>query len=60
MNRVNSEKIEIASGNNKLINTPEEEVITCRICLQSQDLYELISPCKCAGSVKYVHKECLK
>ena len=32
-----------------------------RICMEpnSRDM-PLISPCKCAGSVKYIHEECLK
>ncbi len=35
----------------------------CRICL-GEDMREaqnpLITPCKCAGSVRYVHLQCLK
>lgn len=31
----------------------------CRICLDSEPLDDLFSPCKCTGSVKYVHRECL-
>lgn len=33
----------------------------CRICMEpeSADL-NLISPCKCSGTVKYIHEECLK
>ncbi len=37
-------------------------VLPCRICLS--DCYEdddpLISPCKCIGSLKYIHLRCLK
>lgn len=38
---------------------------TCRICLQNDssevnDENQLISPCSCSGSVKYVHLACLK
>ena len=38
---------------------PEEGI--CRICMEpeSKDLC-LITPCKCSGSVKYIHEECLK
>ena len=38
----------------------EIESITCRICLESDcNRCEVISPCKCKGSSKYVHIECL-
>ena len=31
----------------------------CRICLDEEDtLDELISPCRCSGSSKYVHIDC--
>ncbi|XP_042440536.1 uncharacterized protein LOC122025735 [Zingiber officinale] len=32
--------------------------ILCRVCLRS-DGRDLISPCKCEGSSKFVHRECL-
>jgi hypothetical protein len=33
---------------------------TCRFCLkESDDINTLISPCKCSGGSKYVHRECL-
>jgi len=31
---------------------------TCRICFESGD--DLIAPCNCTGSVRYVHSDCLK
>ncbi|RWS20346.1 ring finger membrane protein-like protein [Leptotrombidium deliense] len=31
----------------------------CRICFIQENV-ELIAPCGCKGSIKYVHKECLK
>ena len=31
----------------------------CRICLDTVSRDDLISPCNCDGSVKYVHKGCL-
>mmetsp|Transcript_9914 Transcript_9914/g.19227 ORF Transcript_9914/g.19227 Transcript_9914/m.19227 type:complete len:303 (-) Transcript_9914:189-1097(-) len=31
----------------------------CRICQDGQEGGELIHPCKCMGSMKYVHRECL-
>ena len=31
----------------------------CRICFETHNQETLISPCKCSGTSKYVHKECL-
>ena len=31
----------------------------CRICLEEDNIKNMISPCLCRGSNKYVHKECL-
>ena len=31
----------------------------CRICLEEDEEHNLIYPCKCKGSSKYVHKNCL-
>lgn len=33
---------------------------TCRICLQSDSAHNLISPCNCSGSQKYVHQSCVR
>jgi len=33
--------------------------ISCRYCLDNENRYDLISPCRCKGHLKYVHKECL-
>jgi hypothetical protein len=42
-----------------LISEPDEKA--CRICLNTDGGSEtFIHPCKCAGSIKYVHEECLK
>jgi len=39
----------------------EEEIYTCRICLEDEnDINKLISPCRCSGSSKYVHLDCLQ
>ena len=38
---------------------PVEEGI-CRICQETTETDLLIKPCKCAGSIKYVHEVCLK
>ena len=40
----------------------ERESGTCKICLtdSSDSANPLISPCKCSGSMKYIHLECLR
>lgn len=42
--------------------TEESEVRACRICFEqdSDEANPLISPCKCSGSCKYVHRDCLR
>lgn len=37
----------------------ETEDKTCRICLECNRL-DYIRPCKCSGTIKHVHEECLK
>jgi len=38
-----------------------EETYQCRICLEDETNMDLlISPCRCNGTSKYVHKECLR
>jgi hypothetical protein len=34
-------------------------VVTCRICLDAEEKINMIVPCNCIGSIKYVHRECL-
>jgi hypothetical protein len=37
-----------------------DEIYICRICLEEEDdITKLISPCRCDGSSKYVHIDCL-
>ena len=31
----------------------------CRICLEIDDVDDMIAPCKCSGTSKYVHRTCL-
>lgn len=31
----------------------------CRICKDDESEEQLITPCKCAGSIRYVHNSCL-
>lgn len=34
---------------------------TCRICMEPEDQENpLLSPCKCSGTIRYIHEECLK
>lgn len=42
--------------------TPSPEKLPCRICLSDQQTPEdpLISPCKCAGTMKFIHLKCLR
>ena len=37
-----------------------EEGDQCRICFSGAEDGKLISPCKCDGTQKYVHEECLR
>ena len=32
----------------------------CRICLENDNLDDLISPCRCSGTSKWVHRKCLE
>lgn len=34
-------------------------MVECRICLEEDDPKNMISPCLCKGSRKYVHRQCL-
>mmetsp|Transcript_31396 Transcript_31396/g.54468 ORF Transcript_31396/g.54468 Transcript_31396/m.54468 type:complete len:260 (+) Transcript_31396:337-1116(+) len=44
----------------RLAEEPDND-ITCRVCLEPhEDGNPLLIPCKCAGSVKYIHENCLK
>lgn len=38
---------------------PQVRKADCRICLETDDVKQLISPCGCKGSCKYVHSGCL-
>lgn len=37
-----------------------QHIKICRICLDEDDQKDLISPCNCSGSTKYVHRDCLE
>ena len=36
-----------------------EELVTCRICLDEVPREEVIAPCQCRGSQRWVHRACL-
>lgn len=36
-----------------------EPIICCRYCLSDDNNSDLVSPCRCDGTTKYVHKKCL-
>ena len=38
---------------------PIDKIEKCRICLEDESKGELIAPCACDGTIKYVHSECL-
>ena len=46
--------------NNQEGTDADENVDTCRICRgDGSDLEPLFHPCKCSGSIKFVHQDCL-
>lgn len=47
----------IISGNNDNLDTSED--IFCRICYENDSKEKLYNPCKCDGSIKWIHKSCL-
>ncbi|KAI7901199.1 uncharacterized protein BX663DRAFT_115545 [Cokeromyces recurvatus] len=36
-----------------------DNIRMCKICLESDPINSLISPCQCKGSIKYVHPHCM-
>ena len=45
--------------NNILDTSDSNSIELCRICLEEDEIENLIYPCKCSGTNKYVHKRCL-
>ncbi len=44
-----------------IIRAPSKELRKeCRYCLSDDKLEKLIDPCKCEGTMKYVHQDCLE
>ena len=44
---------------NNIENSKTEDFFLCRICHEYDSLDNLIHPCKCSGTSKYIHKHCL-
>lgn len=44
------------------VSAPKDEQSVCRICLTEEEESEnpLLTPCKCAGSMGFIHHQCLK
>mmetsp|Transcript_71728 Transcript_71728/g.191370 ORF Transcript_71728/g.191370 Transcript_71728/m.191370 type:complete len:663 (-) Transcript_71728:5-1993(-) len=38
----------------------QDDDLECRICRGGLEVGSLLHPCKCAGSIKYVHEDCIK
>ena len=48
-----------AQNNNQEPQTDSEETKQCRICFDTDDPNDIISPCLCSGGSAYVHRKCL-
>ena len=58
---MNEEKQQLTQISNNIHEEQIQETYQCRICLEEEDNLELlISPCRCSGTSKYVHRECLR
>merc|ERR1719499_2746471 len=38
----------------------DEDTLVCRYCLKEDTIENLIAPCKCSGTSKWTHLECLQ
>ncbi|KAM3129336.1 hypothetical protein pb186bvf_018552 [Paramecium bursaria] len=41
-------------------NTSQSDSKSCRICLSDEECSTFLNPCKCNGSLRYIHEHCLK
>lgn len=60
--KVKNRNIIISSLNDELSSEEsieDDDEFVCRICFEEDDESNLISPCNCIGSQKYIHLECL-
>eukprot|EP01060_Flectonema_neradi_P017249 TRINITY_DN240_c4_g1_i1.p1 TRINITY_DN240_c4_g1~~TRINITY_DN240_c4_g1_i1.p1 ORF type:complete len:603 (+),score=102.50 TRINITY_DN240_c4_g1_i1:72-1811(+) len=55
-----TEGVEMDDQNSDLLSQSDDEEMCCRICRSTAPREDLFSPCKCRGSVKYVHRTCLE
>lgn len=39
---------------------PDPEIAQCRFCLEDAEVSDLIAPCKCVGTGRFVHTACLQ
>ena len=61
MNKVHAEEDKRQPLNDLTCFGTQEQSMVCRICLEGPSANnDLISICKCSGSVKFVHEECTK
>ena len=44
----------------QLVCEMEDDDLECRICRGGVEVGTLLHPCKCSGSIRYVHEECIK
>lgn len=59
MEENNANEVESPRTANKLCRLDSERV--CRICFETEsDNNQLIEPCNCSGSMKFVHEDCMK
>ena len=62
-NKLNTDEEENNNNNSNKNNKIKKKNLLCRICyIEEEDGIEdpLIQPCKCSGSLKYIHLKCLK
>ncbi|XP_068746470.1 E3 ubiquitin-protein ligase MARCHF1-like [Montipora capricornis] len=55
----NSEEQSVSSSNEKSSEVRDSCGLMCRICHGGFEEGELIRPCKCTGTVKYAHQNCI-
>ncbi|CAF1649684.1 unnamed protein product [Adineta ricciae] len=49
----------MSSINISELRTSDDRTKQCRICLDTENSQEMISPCLCTGTLAYVHRSCL-
>ena len=62
-NKLNADEENNINDNSNKNNKIQKKNLLCRICyMEEEDAVEdpLVQPCKCSGSLKYIHLKCLK